>query len=118
MGMTASFLALWLSTLAPPTWTSAGPETVRVDWLSTEPAPMSAPQSTPVHADRTTCVNRPRPLRPRVRHLVRVRRYRSVNVAAFETYEVTAEVHARLRVDDVVELQSLFAEPDGDGWWR
>jgi hypothetical protein len=31
---------------------------------------------------------------------------------------VTAEVHARLRVDDVVELQSLFAEPDGDGWWR
>jgi hypothetical protein len=121
--VTASFLALWLSVSPPPAWTSAGPETVRVDWLRTVTDTSTQPvASTPVHTGRTTCVNRPRPLRPRVRHLVRVRRYRSVNVAAFETYEVTAVTPERwraLRLDAVVELHTLTGEdPDGAaGWW-
>jgi hypothetical protein len=121
--MTASLLALWLSLSPPPAWTSAGPETVRVDWKRTVTDTSAPPvASTPVHTNRTTCVNRPRPLRPRQRHLVRVRRYTGTGpntLATWHEIEVTPERWRALRLDAVVELHTLTGEDPDElaGWW-
>ena len=109
--MVATLVAIWVATHNP-----APTESVRIDWLRTvtEPAPVA--RSTPVRDGRTTCVNRPRPLRPRVRYLARVRRYAG-NAAQFVEVEVSAKTYARLELDAIVEVRSLVEEPDGD-WWR
>lgn len=114
--MTLATILLWLSVSPPPAWTS-GPETVRIDWLRVDEEQPAPGPATPVRAGRTTCVTRPRPIRPRLRHLVRVRRW-SGNVAEFVELEVTPEQWRGLRLDAVVELQSLAAsDEDVDQWW-